>query len=426
MCNFNENFSKFSIEANNGKLFFCFIAVFIVFMVLSGGNLKAQNLNGISIRSDRDKVSLVNTSIVKSFNNHMISCGDGYFWMPGEDFIDNDKMTHKYGKFIPENNDFYIKEAKIQFPKQIGNGFSSGDTICNSVNISGKSFFIVSGGDIGQDTWIVSEDNIFPAFGDVHIINYNRVIIYCNTDICIDRVNKINNIMSTNIESRKMHRHMKSVYESFGDDIIVYAVSKNYNFNPFDIKIYPDDDNFNIPDGVYCSLSEHHDKINLEINVINICSVLSSKYAGDSITYYENGNYYYFPLHGESRYAEFYECRGLNSCAGYVFPEEAQLQHENYWASEGKITTFGNFTTRYSDGYGPDYIFCLSRQNKSRVCIQKIYPNVVSKEEDDDDENDYNSEELRLFSAGGKYYFYTFHEKDGIVTSNIEEIITPF
>jgi hypothetical protein len=420
MYNFNIGIKKTFIEEN--KIFenSFLTAILFVFMVFFGGDLKAQNIDGISIVPGKDKIISVKTKTVKSFSDGMISCGDGYFWGVGEADSVQDAGIYRYGKFIPKSSEFQVVKAKIDLLQERIKPLADWNTACDSVNVGGKSFLILRASDNAGRAWIVHEENIYPIHGSLHIISHNHVVVYCNSKSCVDSVNKINIAIGTAIEPRKTHRDIIFVHFSFGDEVILYGVSDNKDYNPFEEKIQEDD--INAPDGSYCSLAKKYDKLNEEINRISICTLLSQAYSVDTMKYYENGRYYFFPFIGEIGRVEYYECTGLNSCAGYIFPEGAHLQHESYWISQGRITTFGGFTTRYYDGYGPDYYFCISRKNKNRSCFQRIYPNLASEEGEYNDD----SEELRLFFAGGKYYFYVVHEKNGIRTSSIEEITSPF
>ncbi len=423
MQNSNISVNKFFVGLNKVNYYNLLMMMFFVFMIFCCSALKAQNIDGISLVPSKDKIIPVKTKTVKSFNEDMISCGDGFFWGVEEADSVKNADTYLYGKFTAKNNELQVIKAKIDLPRDRMKALDDWSIACDSVNVGGKSLLILrfSNDEEGawEGAWIVHEKNIYRVSGSVHTINHGRVIVYCNNNSCIDSVNRINTAIGTNIESRKTHRDVKFVDFSFGDDVILYKIFDNKDYNPFENNSH--EDSINARDGYYCSLASKYDKINEAINLVNICSLLAQVYANGSMKYYENRNYYFFPFLGEGR-VEYYECKGLNSCAGHIFPNDAHLQHESYWTSEGKITTFGGFTTRYSDGYGPDYYFCVSRKNKNRSCVQRIYPNVASEE----GENDNDSEELRLFFADGKYYFYVSREKDGVRTYNIEEIISPF
>lgn len=393
-----------------------FAVVLFVVMILSG-NLNAQNIDGVSFFNEKNNLVSVKTQIVKVIEGDMLSCGDGYFWDLGVIKSELGDNIYRYGKFIPKGNQFHVQNARIVSLAGGKEDLSGWDVECNSIKISRKNLLVLKKKNHKDGAWIVIDGNIYPLPGSVVILDYERMIVYCNTGLCMDYIGKINDSTGVNIESRKIHRYVSDVYYSFDDRIIVYNIENNSNYS--DDYMYGD--GFNADSAPYCSSAEKYKEIHKEENRVNICSLLVKMYLNDSAVYYENGSIYFFPFYGDSLYAEYYECKDLNSCEGHIFPEGAYLQHTSHWFEAGKITTFGGFTTRYSDGYGPDYIFCVSRENRGRSCAQRIDPIIKT-----DQSNDENEDGVELFYANGKYYFYVRRNEYGITRSDIEEIVDPF
>ncbi|GFZ77259.1 hypothetical protein GCM10011497_01120 [Elstera cyanobacteriorum] len=343
----------------------------------------------------------------------MISCGDGYFWGLGKVKSETGESLFQYGKFDSQNKELKKIAAKLApISGPMGN-LDEASIFCDSVKYNEKILVVLRDGKYKNGSWVVFDGIIYPVSGDIHFVNESRIVVYCNNELCQDSVKFLNKSLGVEIESRKIHRYVENVYHSIGDDFLVYKIFKNYD--PLEGHLYAD--GFLVENDVYCSLKRDMMDLGKIETRVNICSSLVQKYLFDSMIYYENDNLYIFPFHGESSYAEYYVCASLNSCQGYIFPQEASLQHESHWFSEGKITTFGGFTTRYYDGYGPDSVFCVSAQGKPRACLSRNNNQVDGDQEED---------RLELFYEGGKYYFYKYRAEYGIQSFYIEEILDSF
>jgi hypothetical protein len=327
------------------------------------------------------------------------SCGGKYF------YDGNNKSGYikkSYLKFDQNFNKFIREYFNVNDPT-FTDIFSRESYSCRVTTIGGEDVLYLRNLDANYP------HAIFIFSGEVHVLwgylvsaKDGGLINICYSDVCVKNSGKLPKFIADHIKSKIMPIGTAFIMENFGD-VIVYKMGEGA---VFDTKT------------IFCSYIESiPQKFSLHEN-INLCSIIFQNFTEGVQSYNVNNNEYLFPNNTNGEKIYYFKCNKLNDCEKIVDESGSVMLSYLYDFPEGVVAVYGGRTTLVSDGFGPDYVFCIKyfKDFANNKCISRENWKDSAVSGDD-------VMSTSIIYIDKKFYFLYDQSLDGKLELHIDEIL---